>query len=157
MNWPHAHLALNHFPVLGTAFVCVLLVTGWISANQFVIRLALAWFVLLTVISIPIKFTGDFAYESLAKAEWIDESYISAHEQSADQATTAMFVLGLISTAAWWRHRADGAISTRWFAAVFLGAVVTFLMMARTANLGGMLPHTEIRSAIEVSQTLRND
>ena len=66
MDWVHLHLALNHVPVLGTPFVTLLMLTGIFKKSDELKRLALLWFVLLAAVSIPIKFTGDFAYEEVA-------------------------------------------------------------------------------------------
>ena len=42
------------------------------------------------LISIPIKFTGDFATEQSAEEPWLIDTFVSAHEQAADQATTGI-------------------------------------------------------------------
>ena len=109
MDWVHLHLALNHVPVLGTVFVGLLLAVALIRKSDELKRVSLVAFVALAVVSIPIKFTGDFAHEKLTKAEWLDQSRAVAHEQMADQATTGMFLLGLVAAFALWQGRGGGA------------------------------------------------
>ncbi|MCH2399938.1 MAG: hypothetical protein MK364_12560, partial [Pirellulales bacterium] len=87
MDWAHLHLALNHIPVLGTLFVGLLLATALVKKNRELMRLSLIWFVTLTLVSIPIKFTGDFAQQATADSEWLPAELVANHEQAADQAT----------------------------------------------------------------------
>ena len=145
MDWVHLHLALNHVPVLGTVFVGLLLGAALFRKSDELKRVSLVGFVALVVVSIPIKFTGDFASEKLAGAEWLDKSRMAAHEQSADQATTCMFLLGLAAGFGLWQGRGGRKVRSVTLWVVLALAAVTFLLMARTANSGGELRHEEIR------------
>lgn len=146
MNWVHLHLALNHIPVLGTLFVGLMLATALIKRSEELKRMSLAWFVALTIISIPIKFTGDFAHDVVADSEWLSAAGVAAHEQSADQATTGMFLLGLVAAFGLFRGRGPKPIPGWIVGVTVILALMTFALMARTANLGGQLRHKEIRS-----------
>ncbi len=155
MNWVHLHLALNHVPVLGTFFVAIALATALIKRSDELKRVSFAWFVALAVVSIPIKFTGDFAHESVADSDWLTAASVSAHEDAADQATTGMFLLGLAAAFGCYRGRRQKPIPTWLVGTVVFFALMTFALMARTANLGGQLRHDEIRSGpLRGSQTL---
>ena len=146
MNWVHLHLALNHIPVLGTLFVGIMLATAIIKRSEELKRMSFAWFVALTIVSIPIKFTGDFAHEAVEKSDRLPVAGVAAHEQSADQATTGMFLLGLVAAFGLYRGRRQRPIPGWVAGATMLLALMTFALMARTANLGGQLRHEEIRS-----------
>ncbi len=146
MNWVHLHLALNHIPVLGTLFVGIMLATALVKRSEELKRMSLVWFVALTIISIPIKFTGDFAHEAVAQSKWLAADGVAAHEQAADQATTGMFLLGLVAAFGLFRGRRQRPIPGWVVGATVFLAVVTFALMARAANLGGQLRHEEIRS-----------
>ena len=148
MNWVHLHLALNHIPVLGTLFISLLLVVALVKNSNELKRLSLAAFVILMILAIPIKFTGDFAYEVVASQQWMVESLAKQHEQAADQATSAVFVLGLVAAISLFVTRKQRSLSNRICLGVFVLALFTFLLMARTANLGGQLRHYEIRSRL---------
>ena len=146
MNWAHLHLALNHVPVLGTLFVSLLLGAALIRNSEELKRCSLIGFVVLALVSIPIKFTGDFANEKLAEASWLAAERVVVHEQAADQATTGMFLLGLAAAFALWQGRGKPIRQvTLW--AVLLLTLATFYLMARTANLGGEIRHEEIRQS----------
>jgi len=147
MNWVHLHLALNHVPVLGVFFGGALLAVGLARRSDELQRVSLWALALLAAASIAIKFTGDFAAEALAtepRAVQLDKNLLNAHEQSADQATTGVFLLGLAAAAGLVAAR-GGRPVPRWAVLVaLLLALATFLLMARTANVGGQLRHPEI-------------
>ena len=145
MDWIHLHLALNHVPVLGTLFVGLLLGVALIRKSDELKRVSLVAFVALAVVSIAIKFTGDFAHEKLDDAAWLDQDRAAAHEQSADQATTGMFLLGLAAAFALWQGRSERELRPVTLWVVLALAVATFALMARTANYGVELRHEEIR------------
>ena len=147
MNWAHLHLALNHVPVLGTLFVSLLLGAALIRNSEELKRCSLIGFVVLALVSIPIKFTGDFANEKLASASWLEAERVIVHEQAADQATTGMFLLGLAAAFALWQGRGSRPIAQATLWTVLLLSLVTFLLMIRTANLGGEIRHEEIRQS----------
>ena len=95
MDWVHLHLALNHVPVLGSLFVSGLLAWGCWRGSREIIRLSLWLLVALTAAAIPIKFTGDFAAEAVVSRVDFERELIDQHEESADQATTAVVALGV--------------------------------------------------------------
>lgn len=146
MNWVHLHLALNHVPVLGVLFAFILLVVGLIKRSDELKRTSLCFLLVLTLISIPIKFTGDFAYEKTSEEPWMSASIAEEHEQSADQATTAVFLLGIAAAFGLFRGRGKRTIPTWVYATTLILALATFVLMARTANLGGQIRHPEIRA-----------
>lgn len=155
MNWVHLHLALNHIPVLGTLFVGILLVTALVKRSDELMRLSLIGLVALAMVSIPIKFTGDFAFESMRNTDWMPVEIASAHEQAADQATSGMFLLGLAAAFGVYRSR-GGRRLPGWLLGLTLAlALLTFVLMARAANLGGQLRHEEIRPANTQPETDR--
>ena len=119
---------------------------GMLRKSDELTRLSLVLFVALSVVSIPIKFTGDFAYEEAADMDWMEDARATAHEQSADQATTGVFLLGI--TAAVGLYVGRKTAIPKWVVPVTLTlGVLTFGLMARSAFLGGQLRHTEIRTS----------
>lgn len=145
MNWIHAHLALNHVPVLGALFVGLLLLTAMLRRSEELKRLSLWWLVGLMLVSIPIKFTGDFAVKKAQGLPGMEQALVDRHEQAADQATTAIFLAGLVAGIALFLSRKGRAVPTWGMIATLVLTLATFGMMARTANTGGELRHPEIR------------
>ncbi|HKS38311.1 MAG TPA: hypothetical protein VJW76_14040 [Verrucomicrobiae bacterium] len=145
MNWAHLHLAVNHIPVLGTLLVFVLLCAAMLRRSDELKQVCLWAFVVLAVVAVAIKYTGDFAYEAVANSEWIEKSIVSAHEEAADLATTGMFVVGLLAALGLFLMRKVRSVPRWLMATLFVTAFATFLLMARAANFGGRIRHTEIR------------
>ncbi|MGV3754641.1 MAG: hypothetical protein ACO1QS_04615 [Verrucomicrobiota bacterium] len=151
MDWIHLHLALNHVPVLGTLFVCLLLLTAAVRKEESLKRLSLWWTVALMLISIPLKFTGDFAAEKAGKEPWFIETLVQAHEQAADQATTGIFLMGIAAIMALVIARKARPVATWSLMLTLVVGLLTFALMARAANLGGQIRHTEIRPALTLA------
>lgn len=145
MNSMHVHLALNHIPVLGPAFVAVFYLAALVAKHRGAQRFCLWVLVALAVVTIPIKFTGDFAMGPAGELPGVDPGMISVHEETADQATTAAFFLGLVAGLALFLSRGGRDVPKWAHALVLLLVAATFLMMARTANTGGEIRHPEIR------------
>ncbi len=145
MNWTHLHLALNHVPVLAVPLLTLLLGWGWIFRSRDIQRVALLWLALLSAVAIAIKFTGDNA-AGMDAARFVPvKAYLDQHEQSADQATTSVFVLGLMAATGVFLSR-GARPAPKWILGILIGAgVVTAVLFARTANLGGQILHPSIR------------
>ncbi len=150
MDWVHLHLALNHVPVLGTLFILLILITGLIKRSDELIRLSLLSFVVLTAIAIPIKFTGDFAFEASAQQPWMEKSRAEAHEQAADQATMGIFLMGCVAAVGLFMSRQRQKPPKAILIITLILAAATFGLMARTANLGGQIRHEEIRKTSQL-------
>ena len=146
MNWIHLHLALNHVPVMGSLFVGLLALTAMFRRSEELKRVTLWWLVGLMFVSVPIKFTGDYAAPKAQGLPGLEPALVERHEQAADQATTAVFSAGTVAAVALFQGR-NGRQLPKWgIIAALILAFVTFGMMARTANSGGVLRHPEIRA-----------
>ncbi len=147
MDWTHLHLALNHVPVLGTPFLLGLFLWSWMRGQTVTLRLCLWLFVVLAAASIAIKFTGDFSAEALEKTPSFDKALIRWHEQSADQATTGVFFMGIAAAVALFLSRGGRAMPKWSLGLLAVLALATFFLMVRCANFGGHIRHPEIRTA----------
>ncbi len=147
MSWTHLHLALNHIPVVGAPFLLLLLVWGCAHKSRDVTRTALWWFTGFAVLAIALKFTGDFAWGEAADRLRPVSEFVTAHEQSADQATTAVFLLGIASAVALVLCRKGRPMPSWILGTVLALGLATTLLMGRAANLGGRINHPEVRPA----------
>ena len=145
MDWVQIHLALNHLSVMGVPFLLLLFGWGWVRRDAALTRLALWWIAVFSGIAIALKFTGDFAAEQAQprlEATW---SFVKAHEKAADQATAAVFLLGIAAAALLYFGRTRGKVPPWGYTALFLLALAACLLLARTAHLGGEISHPELR------------
>jgi uncharacterized membrane protein len=146
MNPAHLHLMLNHIPVLGTAF-CMALV-GWalIQKSEELKRVSLGAFVIVALLAIPAYLTGEPAEEVIEHLSGVSEATIEEHEDAATFAFAGVLAVGAAALGGLVFHwRAKPA--PNWIVVVVLVlSVIVFAMMIRTANLGGLIRHPELRS-----------
>lgn len=144
MSTVHLHLLLNHLPVIGTLFAIALLAFAALRGNATLARAALWTFAVLGAVGIAVFLTGEPAEEAVEGLAGVSEGIMERHEEAALAATVALAAFGALSVAAllWFRrHFSRGAA-----ALLLVLSLVPAGMMAWTANLGGQIRHSEIRS-----------
>jgi uncharacterized membrane protein len=146
MSGAHIHLLLNHIPVIGILIGFAVFALGVWRRNDSWTRLALGLFAAVALVAVATMLTGESAEEAVEKLPGVSESLIETHEDAAKLAAIGTYVLGAVSLTAlvWVRRRPLPRALT--VAMLPVGLLVTGLM-AYTANLGGQIRHTEIRSA----------
>jgi hypothetical protein len=147
MDWTHIHLAISHLPVIGIPFCLLMIFLGWVRARRDVVALGL-WLLLFTCAAgVGVKVTGDEAADAVKGIQRFETRFIESHEESADQATTGIFVLLLAAALALFLGRGGQRYHRAMiFTLLVIGALTCFLL-ARTANLGGHIAHPEIRAS----------
>lgn len=145
MSLVHLHLLMNHVPVIGAAFGVVLLAFALYRNSSEVAKVGLGLFSLLGAVSVLVFLTGEPAEGVVEKLPDFSKSIAEQHEEIALAATIAMAGLGVLTLIALWRYRKRELPRGVAGAALFLALGVTGVM-AYTANLGGQIRHTEIRT-----------
>jgi hypothetical protein len=151
MNLAHVHLVLNHIPPIVTLLGLLFLALAIFRESEELKRISLGTFVLVAVISVPVYLTGDPAAEIVKDLPGVSQAIIEAHAEAATIALGAAEVLGVVALAGliFFRRRAT---LPRWFVVVGLAlALVVGVLMVRTANLGGQIRHSEIRTTAQPS------
>jgi uncharacterized membrane protein len=149
MDFPHLHMLLNHFPIIGTIFGAALFVLSFFVKADDLRRGSLIVFVAMALLTIPAFMTGVGAHEKIVNSPGISNGLIQRHEGAAELAIWFMEITGILSMIALWQsaHRAQPAV---WPAvAILIFSIVTVGLMARTGNTGGEIRHVEVRSASE--------
>jgi len=137
MDFPHLHLLLNHFPVIGT-----IVGVGLFFVSR---RSSLMVFVAMALLTIPAFMTGVGAHEKIVNDPGISNALIQRHEGAAELAVWFMELTGALSVVALWR-------ASHWNTpAILVCSLVTVGLMARTGNTGGEIRHSEVRIAQEGS------
>lgn len=148
MNAVHLHLLLNHVPVIGTVITILLLAFAVWRGNPQLIRVSFGMFVILAVMGTLAYLTGEPAEELAESLPGVSESVIEPHEEAALLATIALGAVGGAALAGLIAFRgAASAIPMGFARLVLVFALVPAAAMGYTANLGGQIRHTEIRSA----------
>ena len=146
MNLTHLHLLMNHAPVLGTIFGLGLLLFSFWRKSEELKNTALGVFVICAILAVPVYITGEPAEGLVKGLPGVSAALMEQHEEAAGVALTSVIVLGVAAIARFLLFR-RGKMVPGWFGALMLvGALTVCGMMAWTANLGGQIRHSEIRS-----------
>ncbi len=145
MNLAHIHLILNHIPVVGIPVALAFLAYGIYVKNQPSQRFALLMLIGLAAVVLPVYFTGEPAEEVVEHLPGIAESFIEAHEDAAMLSLVLTLITGATAFAALWfqRNLQKGRLVNF---GVMGFASLAVLSLLYTANLGGKVRHTELRS-----------
>jgi hypothetical protein len=141
MNLAHVHLLLNHVPTIGFGFGIGLLVASLVRDSADLRRASHVVFFVVALVAIPTYLSGNAADFVLRTQRELLQDVVTAHENAAMLALIPMEIVGLVSWLALWQSR-------QWHQpAVLALSIVTFVLMARAANIGGQIRHPEIVAA----------
>lgn len=145
MNPAQIHLALNHFPIAGGFIALLLLVWGLWSKKDDIKCVATIFVVFSALTALPVFFSGEGAEEIVEHKPLVTEEVIKPHEEAAE-AATVLWQISAVLAIAWLvlQKKKAGPEKAVYFS-VILFVAITSLMMAKSAHLGGMIRHDELR------------
>ncbi len=146
MNATHLHLVLNHIPVLGDVFGLGLLLLALWRKSEELKKAAFAVFVVVALLTIPAYLTGEPAEGGVKGLPGVSSPLIEKHEDAAGVALAGLLILGAGALASLLWLRAGRRVPTWLSFGVLTVALAVSGITAWTANLGGQVRHTEIRS-----------
>ncbi len=153
MNLAHVHLVLNHIPVVGIPVALTFFIYGLWSRNQPTQKFALWVLFALSVVVLPVYLTGDPAEDVVEHLPGVAESIIETHEDAAQISLILTLLTGAVAfVAIWSQARLHNFEDKRKLvnAAVIGISCLALGSLIYTANLGGKVRHTELRSATEL-------
>lgn len=153
MDGVHLHLLLNHLPVVGSLFAVPLLIYSFVRKSDELKQLSLAILVLAALVAIPVYFTGEPAEEAVEHLAGVGEALIEEHEEAAKVAMVFMMLTGAFALLNLVLMKAKKGLANWLIAISLLLSIGSAVMMARVANLGGQIRHTEIRAGNAGTQT----
>lgn len=158
MNPAQLHLLVNHAPLYFVFFGALFLV-GAILRDSHEIRMAALGLLLAAgVLGVAAAWTGDEAEDAVETLPGVTKALIHEHEEAADFARGALVLVGAgalaLGVAEARRARAKAAqakAKPKWLKpaqwALVAGALFALSVVMRTAHLGGLIRHTEIRAS----------
>ncbi|MFN8166100.1 MAG: hypothetical protein U0X76_08020 [Bacteroidia bacterium] len=149
MNGAHAHLLLNHFPIIGSIFSTLLLFGGVLSKSENVKKAGLLFFIFTAIMTAPAFLTGDEAEETLKAVGQAPHELIEEHEEIAETGLWLTMAVGLLAMFAYFSIKKP--IAKTFVYVVILAGVANCVLMTFVGNSGGDIRHTEIRSGSSVS------
>lgn len=147
MSAPHIHLILNHFPVVGATAAAGLLTLAVLMRRDVLTRAGLWALVVSAAVAVPVYLSGEGA-EDVVEELGVAEAVIEAHEEAALLALVALLVLGAVGASALWLYRRRAEVPRRLVIGLWVLSLGAGLLVARAANRGGEIRHTEIRGEL---------
>jgi uncharacterized membrane protein len=148
------HLLLNHIPLIIAAVAISLFAVGVARKGAELKKASLWIFVIAALITIPVYLTGEPSEGTVEHLPGVAEPIIEQHERAALFSLIAIEILGVVSLAALFASRRSTGLSKPFVAAVLGISIIAVGLMAWTANLGGQIRHTEIRSGVQAGSAL---
>ena len=146
MDATHLHLVLSHFPIIGTIIGIVILVYGQFFKNIEIQKVALAIFILMAILTIPVFLTGEEAEETVEHIAGFSEQLIKNHEELAEKAIWLMGLLGVLSLINFFAIIKKLSFAKAITLITLIVSLGTFGLFAQVGNLGGQIRHSEIRT-----------
>ena len=151
MNLPHLHLLLNHFPTVGFIVGLGLFLVGVVGKSEDLKRAALAVFVMISLLTIPVYVSGSAAQFAIQDSPDVSVPSIAAHRDTALLALVLMELTGLFAWVGLWQYFRASGLTRASLIAVLVFAFLTVAVTAQAANIGGEIRHPEIQSPQEAA------
>ncbi|MBL7709537.1 MAG: hypothetical protein JNJ86_10720 [Chitinophagaceae bacterium] len=143
MNAAQIHLALNHAPLFLSLIGGGILLLGMIKKNESFKNLSLYFLIAAAVFTIPVFLTGEGTEELVENLPGVNENAIEEHEEMAKISLIIISIMGgLALIGLFIRNKASMARIL--FSGLVLLSLGSFVTMAQTAHLGGLIRHSEI-------------
>ena len=144
MSWAHVHLVVNHLPVVGGVFTVGLFVYALAKRSEDLRRVCLGLFVLVGVAAGVAFLTGMLAEEDVEGVAGVSHEVVEEHEEAAIPALGLAVAAAAVALVGLLKVRTPRALPRGLLVAVLVLGLVTVGLMARAANSGGRIRHTEI-------------
>jgi hypothetical protein len=156
MNELHLHLLFNHFPIMGSFFGLVVLVTGMAMGNSSVKRTGFSLLILTSLFTLPAFFTGEGAEEIVERLPGMTKNIIHEHEEMAELSLWLAEIMGIIAAIALFMDIKIHPFSKFFTIAALSANIICLGSMVKTGNSGGEIRRPEIRSESNI-QAIQND
>ncbi|MBE7438760.1 MAG: hypothetical protein HS115_09930 [Spirochaetales bacterium] len=144
MNALHAHLALNHFPiVLAVLLIAVAFVAIVLEAREW--RVAAASLAILVGLTAGLAvYTGEQGEDLTREMAGFTRELVESHEAAAKQALYLCLLIGALGAGGLFIP--DGRLHLRRlaFSSLFLLTLITVFFLIRAGYTGGSISHPEI-------------
>ncbi len=150
-NLAHVHLLLNHFPTIGFAVGFSLFIGSFVRKSEELKRASLVVLFLIALLAIPTYISGNAAQDVIKERPGVSRVKIQEHEGAALLAFAFMELTGFVAWLELWQFRRAKHFTGMNSVVALSLSLVTFLLMARAANMGGEIRHPEIAAAGEAA------
>ena len=145
MNDAHLHLAVNHFPIIGTILGLGILIAGIILKNNSVKNTAYCLFIVAAIFAAFSMGTGEGAEEMVEDMPSIGKEIIHEHEEIAEKLAIVLYSLGVLSLIGLFMNYKHHTKSNFVSYVTIVVVVIAVYFAQLTGTTGGEIRHTEIR------------
>ena len=145
MNPVHLHLMLNHIPLVGVGFVVLLFVLAMFLRSNQLINISLIFTILVALWAIPAHQTGESAEEYVKNLPGYSDQLVQDHDIAADIAFIVVELVGVLALISLVARRYYKKIALTLTILKLVGLILGGVLLARAANLGGKIHHSELR------------
>lgn len=145
MNGAQLHLALNHVPVVLSLVAFFVMFWGALNRNAEIKSVGLSLAVATAVFAGFAFWTGEPAEHVLRDFPQFSKELVHEHEEAGETVFIVSILSGCLAlAAAWFAHKKNRfAAHALWACLILTG--VSSAGFLRTAHLGGLIRHEEIR------------
>ncbi len=152
MNSAHWHLAVNHFPIVGTIFGLGVLLAGIYFKNKAVKNTSYVMFIIAAVLAGVSMATGEGAEEIVEELN-ISHSIIHKHEELAEKFALTLYILGVLSIVALILNLKNNAKEKFILYLIIIVSIIALILAKETGTSGGEIRHIEIRDNYSLNNT----
>lgn len=145
MNGAQLHLALNHFPVVLSFVSLGLLFWGWRKNSSDLKKAGLTLVVVGAAFAAIAYLSGDPAEDILKSFPGFAKDLVHEHEEAAEFALITNGILAFGAIIALYFKGRKPKVALRLFLAILGLNFLSCAIYLRTAHLGGLIHHEEIR------------
>jgi uncharacterized membrane protein len=145
MNGAQLHLALNHIPVILSSVALLLTLWGWLRKNPEIKKVGLVLIVGTAVFAGVAFLTGEPAEDVIKSLPSFSEPHVEEHEKAGTAALTVSIIAGVAALASFMLAKRKPLLSHYALILTILFSLMASTAFLRTAHLGGLIHHEEIR------------
>ena len=146
MNEAHWHLAVNHFPIIGTVLGLFILLVSLVWKTSGIKKAGYLLIFVSGLSVIPANMTGERAEHKVEDLGIPDaHDYIEEHEELAERGLVLCIALSVLSLLALFTETKKPGIEKILFYAIVVVGLGTAFLLKEVGTSGGKIRHTEIR------------
>ena len=157
MNLTHVHLLINHVAVVGVFLGILVLIFAIRSKSTSTYYAAYTVLIISALGAVVAYNTGESAEESVEGIVGVVETAIEPHEDAAAYALGTFIALGVLSLAGVYLTYVNESPQPKWSVFILVIGLFSFIVVSRTAWLGGKIRHTEISAGVDSVQGQSED
>lgn len=146
----HIHLMFNHLPIFGVFCALVVLLIALISKNKTTVISAYILILIAGLGGIITHFSGENAEQIIKSESFYDRNYVIVHEASAEFAffiTVVILTFSLVGIILNFKKNKHASKFNYFMMIIAFGALTAY---SRTAYLGGIIRHDELKNRTDV-------